>query len=116
MRRERGVATVHAVAVVALLALVAFGFLQFTFAVGLRQRAAAAADLAALAAARTSVEGGDPCEVAAEVARRNGGRLRECDMAADVATVTVRAEGSRWSVGRWASEQRARAAPAWYLE
>jgi len=37
-------------------------------------------------------------------------------MDADVATITARAVGPRWTIGRWASEQRARAAPAWYLE
>lgn len=116
MRREDGVATVQAVGIVALLAVLAFGCLQVALAVGLRQRAAAAADLAALAASRASVEGGDACGVAAEIARENGATLRDCQMAADVATVVVRADGPRWSVGRWASEQRARAVPAWYLE
>jgi len=116
VRRERGVATVQAIAVVALLAIVAFGALQVALVIGLRQRAAAAADLAALAASRASVEGDDPCAVAEEVARENGGRLRDCDMSADVATVRVRAQGPRWSLGRWATEQRARAAPSWYLD
>lgn len=115
-RAERGSATVHALAVVALVCLVAFTCLQAAFAVALRQRAAAAADLAALAASRASVEGADPCAEARELARRNGARLRDCRMDADVATITVRAVGPRWTIGRWASEQRARAAPAWYLE
>lgn len=116
MRSERGAATVHAVAVVALLALVAFACLQLALAIGLRQRAAAAADLAALAASRASVEGADACAVARRIARDNGGTLRSCELAADVATVSVRAEGPRWSLGRWVGEQRARAAPSWYLD
>lgn len=115
MRRERGVATVQAVAVVALLALVAVGCLQVALVVGLRQRAAAAADLSALAASRASVEGDDPCAVAAEIARENGATLRDCVMDADVATITVGVESPHWSVGHWFSEQRARAVPVWYL-
>lgn len=113
---ERGSATVQATAIVAMLCLIAFGCLQAALAVSLRERAAAAADLAALAASRASVEGGDPCAVARRVARANGARLRDCDLAADVATVTARATGPRWSIGRWMTDQRARAAPAWYLE
>lgn len=114
---DRGSATVQAIAVVALLSLLAFTFLQIALAVSLRQRAAAAADLAALAASRASVEGdGDPCVRARDVSEANGGRLRHCRMDADVATITVRATGPRWSIGRWTAEQRARAAPAWYLE
>lgn len=116
MRSERGAATIHAVAIVALLALVAFACLQLALAVGLRQRAAAAADLAALAASRASVEGAEPCDVARRIARDNGGILRTCRLDADVATVSVRVEGPRWSLGRWISEQRARAAPSWYLD
>ncbi|GAA2083078.1 hypothetical protein IDH50_04965 [Aeromicrobium tamlense] len=113
---ERGSATVQAAAVVALLSLVAFVCLQIALAVSLRERAAAAADLAALAASRASVEGANPCGVARRVAGDNGARLRDCRMDADVATVTARAVGPRWSIGRWAADQRARAAPAWYLE
>lgn len=116
MRSERGAATVHAIAIVALLALVAFACLQIALVVGLKQRAAAAADLAALAASRASVEGQEPCDIAHRIARENGARLRDCTMDADVATVRVRATGSRWVIGRWMTDQRARAAPSWYLE
>jgi len=113
---ERGAASVHAVTVVTLLALVAATCLQVALVVGLRQRASAAADLAALAASRASVEGGDGCAAARRIARENGGRLRECRLDAAVATVSVRARGPRWLIGRWATEQRARAAPSWYLD
>ncbi|WP_078699462.1 Rv3654c family TadE-like protein [Aeromicrobium choanae] len=116
MRSDRGSATVQAAAVVALLSLVAFTCLQVALAVSLRQQAAAAADLSALAASRASVEGEEPCGVARSVAAGNGARLRACRMDADVATVTARAVGPRWWIGRWMSDQRARAAPAWYLE
>lgn len=115
IRNEQGSATVQAVCVAALLALVAVTCLQAAVVIGLRQRAGTAADQAALAASRASVEGGDPCEVARQIAGLNGGDLRECRMDADVATVRVRVAGARWSFGRWAAEKRARAAPTWYL-
>lgn len=114
-RCERGSATVQAVSIVAFLTIVAVTCLQAAIVVGLRQRAAAAADLAALAASRASVEGDDPCAVAEDIAERNGARLADCRMDADVATVLVRAERHRWSIGRWSAEQKARAAPTWYL-
>lgn len=113
--RERGSATVQAVSIVVFLTLVAVLCLQAAIVIGLRQRAATAADLAALAASRASVEGDDPCAVAADIAEQNGGRVIDCRLDADVATVVVRAEGHRWSIGRWAAEQKARAAPTWYL-
>jgi secretion/DNA translocation related TadE-like protein len=55
-----------------------------------RHRAAAAADLAALAAA-VHVPDGQPgaCQVAAEVAARNGGRLRDCRVAGEDVEVQV---------------------------
>ncbi|HPU13595.1 MAG TPA: flp pilus-assembly TadE/G-like family protein [Aeromicrobium sp.] len=112
----RGSASVQALSVVALLLLLAMVCLQAALVIGLRQKAAQAADLAALAASRTSVEGGEPCEVASTVAKENGATLRDCQMDADVATVKVRARAERWAIGNWSAEQRARAAPSWYLE
>jgi secretion/DNA translocation related TadE-like protein len=55
------------------------------------QRAANAADAAALAAADavTGAVPGIPCELAAQVAARNGATLATCDVAGLVATVTV---------------------------
>ena len=116
MRSERGVATVHALTVAAIGVLAAALSLQVTAVIGVRQRAAAAADLAALAASRAAVEGGEPCTVAARISRLNGAALTGCRTDAAVATVTVRVESGRWVVGRWASQRRARAAPAWYLD
>lgn len=116
---ESGSATVRALTIAVLLVIVAVAAVQIVLVIGLRQRAAAAADLAALAASRASVEGADPCGAAARVAQRNGARLRDCRMDADVATVRVRAVTTHWLIGdpegRWGTEQRARAAPAWYL-
>ncbi|WP_293784355.1 flp pilus-assembly TadE/G-like family protein, partial [uncultured Aeromicrobium sp.] len=75
-----------------------------------------AADLAALAGSQASTEGHDGCDAARDVAEQNRASLVDCRMDADVATVTARAESPRWWGGRWAIEQRARAAPISYLE
>ncbi len=113
---ERGSATVYAIGIMFFLCVVAFGLLQVSFVLGLRQQAAQAADLAALAATRASVEGEDACAVAANIAIANGAKLKDCELHADVATVRVRATTTRWVIGGWAAEDRARAAPTWYLE
>jgi secretion/DNA translocation related TadE-like protein len=113
--RQRGATTVHAVTVAVLLVIVTLVLVQATSLVRMRHRVAAAADLAALAASRASVAGDDGCRAARDVARRNGARLVACRMDFDVATVTARATSPPWWGGRWATEQRARAAPQTYL-
>lgn len=115
MRAERGAATVWAAFIVAGLLVLGLIGLQIAQLVGLRHQASAGADLAALAASRASLAGQAGCERADVVARDNGTRLVRCRMDADVATVTARAESARWWGGRWAVEQRARAAPVSYL-
>jgi secretion/DNA translocation related TadE-like protein len=113
--KDRGAAAVHAMTVAVVLVLVALLVVQAAGLVRMRHRVAAAADLAALAASQASVEGQDGCRAARSIARRNGARLTECRMDYDVATVTARASSPPWWGGRWATEQRARAAPASYL-
>jgi secretion/DNA translocation related TadE-like protein len=113
--RDRGAVTVHAVTVTVLLVVVALVLAQATSLVRMRHRTAAAADLAALAASRASVAGEDGCRAARAVARRNGARLAACRMDFDVATVTARAVSPPWWGARWATEQRARAAPESYV-
>lgn len=115
-RRQRGAATVHAVSVGVLLIVVTLVLVQATSLVRMRHRTAAAADLAALAASRASAAGDDGCRAARDVARRNGARLVSCRMDFDVATVTARTTSPPWWGGRWATEQRARAAPESYLD
>ncbi|KQX73885.1 Rv3654c family TadE-like protein [Aeromicrobium sp. Root472D3] len=114
--RQRGAVTVHAVTVSVLLVVMTLVLVQATSLVRMRHRVAAAADLAALAASRASVAGDDGCRAARDAARRNGARLVSCRMDFDVATVTARAVSPPWWGGRWASEQRARAAPQSYLD
>ena len=113
--REEGASTVHAVSVTVLLVVVTLVLVQAASLVQMRHRVAAAADLAALAASRASAAGDDGCRAGAVVARRNGARLVACRMDFDVATVTARASSPAWWGGRWASEQRARAAPESYV-
>ncbi len=115
MRAERGAVTVQAMAVAGLLLLVTLVVVQAAGLVQMRHRAAAAADLAALAASQASVAGRDGCAAAREVARRNGASLTRCRMDFDVATVAARISSPQWWGGRWAAEQRARAAPETYL-
>ncbi|MBK6872990.1 MAG: flp pilus-assembly TadE/G-like family protein [Kineosporiaceae bacterium] len=86
-RSDEGSGTVLALAIALVGAALALLVCDLGLAVIARHRATAAADLAALAAA-----GVEPpsCAVAADLARRNGGRLSGCEVAADGSvTVTV---------------------------
>jgi secretion/DNA translocation related TadE-like protein len=78
-----------------------------------QRRAAAAADLAALAGASAFQQGRPPCDAAAGVAAANRARLTSCDQRASVVTVTATslvegAFGKTWHV-----DAQARAGPAW---
>ena len=70
-----------------------------------RHRAAAAADLAALAGAAHALDG-SACTTAATVARRNGATVQECRLDGEDVDVTVSVT-SDWGVTR----ARARAGP-----
>ncbi|SEB68262.1 Rv3654c family TadE-like protein [Arthrobacter woluwensis] len=79
----------------------------------LASRAAAAADLSALAAADAArgLRNGDPCTVAAEIAARDGARLDSCELqgpSGDIAEVRA-SVGGAFGLGR--GEGRARAGP-----
>ncbi len=113
--KQRGSATVHAMVAAAVLVLVALVITEMAGLVAVRHRAAAAADLSALAASQASVVGRDGCAAARGLARRNGAVLVSCRMDHDVATVTARTSSQRWWGHRWASEVAARAAPESYL-
>ncbi|NJP67458.1 hypothetical protein HCJ92_14385 [Streptomyces sp. ventii] len=89
--RDRGSATVVAVACAGVLVMVATAVLAVVAVADTRQRAALAADLAALAAADRALLGPGPaCDSAAAVAEANGARLARCDVAASgIADLTV---------------------------
>ncbi|WP_433267517.1 Rv3654c family TadE-like protein [Actinosynnema sp. CS-041913] len=95
MRDDRGAATVVAVAVVGVLcSLVVFG-VRLGEVVIARHRAAATADLAAVAAAGWLVGGSqEACGRAAWVAGRMGGELVACDVSGWEVVVEVSGPGS----------------------
>ena len=88
---ERGSAGIWAVAVVGALLTVSLGVLAWSGALVARQRAQNAADLAALAAARHAVSGGEGCAAAGRLVSAAGGRLLGCTVH-DGAVVTVLVE------------------------
>lgn len=107
-QRDRGSATVWALAALTCLCVVCGAFLAMGQAMVTRHRAAGAADLAALAAADHAGAGRQPaCASAAEVARAQGARLLRCEVQGEVSDVTA-ASGS----GFFRAEARARAGPA----
>ena len=89
VRAERGAASVLALGIVGAVVALTAAVVPLTTAFVASQRAANAADAAALAAADTisGLVPGVPCELAARVAARNGASLRACR--ADGAVVTV---------------------------
>ncbi|MFE2328300.1 Rv3654c family TadE-like protein [Streptomyces sp. NPDC059385] len=108
MSRDRGSATVWAVLVVAVLSAVFGGVLLLGQAVVARHRAAAAADLAALAAAANWAHGpATACAAAARVAGAQGARLSGCVLEGEVAEVTARV-----AAGPFGPTIRSRAGPA----
>lgn len=96
--RERGAATVVALAVVSALVLVAVGLVAVGRLVAAHVQATTAADGAALAAAPLTFLPGNPGTEAADYAARNGARLVSCRCQIDlsfrrrVARVEVRKE------------------------
>lgn len=114
-RPDRGAVTIHAASIALMLVVAALVITEMAGLVRLRHRVAAAADLAALAAAQASVAGDDPCAVARHIADRNDAQVKTCRMDYDVATITARAVSRVWWGHRWAFEQKARAAPDYYL-
>ncbi|MGP4031889.1 Rv3654c family TadE-like protein [Pseudarthrobacter sp. 1C304] len=91
--RERGSGTVLALGLAVLVVLAAVVVVVLAQSAASAFRAAAAADLAALAAADAArgLTPGEPCGVAADVARRNGARVLSCSEGSG-STVQVRTE------------------------
>lgn len=107
MSRDRGSATVWAALVTTVLGAVFAGVLLLGQAVVARHRAAAAADLAALAAAATWAHGPDTaCGAARRVARAQGAELAVCHVGGEVAEVEARVTSGPFTPGG-----RARAGP-----
>ncbi|MET9958849.1 Rv3654c family TadE-like protein [Streptomyces sp. NPDC006326] len=91
MSRDRGSATVWAALVATVLGAVFGGVLLLGQAVVARHRAAAGADLAALAAAATWAHGPEQaCAAARRVAGAQGAALAACTLHGEVAAVSAR--------------------------
>lgn len=101
-RAERGSATLLGVLLLAVVVLASLLAAAVASAIDVRHRAAAAADLAAVAAAEAWVRGRPACSVADTVVSRNRGRLLGCrvDGTAVAVSVEVRRSvlGARWIV------------------
>jgi len=95
-RRDRGSATLPAIACLGVLLLLGAALGVTAAMVRAHRSAQSAADLAALAAATAAGRGGDACGAAAELARRNGGRVTGCTVRGDDVTVVVRVAGPHW--------------------
>lgn len=78
MSRDRGQAGLWSVWAATVVLAAALSALGWSAAVGARQRAESAADLAALAAAAAQVRGRDPCAAAEQVVRAQDARLVLC--------------------------------------
>lgn len=111
-RNEGGAGSVFVMSIVmvVMVALAAVGVLGSGYRA--RHLAAAAADLAALAAAEHLASGGsEPCVIAEHVAVANGGELRDCVI--DGMEVEVQVRVSTMHAQGWLPDQyrRARAGP-----
>lgn len=89
---EEGSGTVLAVGIIAALLILVTVIIGFAGVSMANRRAAQAADLAALAAADAlrGITPGDPCDVAAQVARDNNANLVGCALADRPETVDIR--------------------------
>jgi secretion/DNA translocation related TadE-like protein len=110
--RDRGSATLPAIACLGVLLLVGAALGVTTAMVRAHRSAQSAADLAALAAASAVARGGDPCAAAAGLAERNGARLAGCSIEGREVQVLVTVPGPHWLGERSDLSAQARAGPA----
>lgn len=112
-RRDRGAATIYALALVMVLASIGTAALAVAAAVVARHQADSAADMAALSAAATARDGSDgACAIAAEVARAQHAVLSDCRFDGQVADVTVTVQALSFGGLLPPALGRARAGPA----
>ena len=109
---ERGAATVLVLALAGVLVLVGAALSVVGALVVDHRTAQSAADLAALAAARTLADGGDACAAAARVADANGAGLVACVVSGREVRTRTRVRGPRWLGQHGDLEAEARAGPA----
>lgn len=113
-RRDQGAATAFAAVSVAVVLLVTGMFVTVSTAHLASNRARAAADLAAVAAAGRIAPGGDgrPCQTARRVVEDNGGRLASCVVAAREVVVRVEVDVALPGVSAAGATARAGLVPA----
>lgn len=110
--RERGSATLFAMAVVGVLVLVGAALGVVAAMVRDHRLAQSAADLAALAGASAAADGRGPCAAADRVATANGAVLDGCAVDGRDVRVQVTVGGPRWLGQRHDLSAEARAGPA----
>lgn len=110
-RTERGIATMLAVALMGMLLAVTTIAVAATVVAVTGHRAAAAADLAALAGAQAVRDSRSACAAAALSARRNGGEISDCSVVGQDVSVTVRVTTPRVIGLVWSVPADARAGP-----
>jgi secretion/DNA translocation related TadE-like protein len=111
VRSEEGIGTILALCMSGVLLAVGWVVAGVVAMAATQHRAAAAADLSALAGAGAHRQGHSACEAAAEVALANDARLLSCDDDAGVVRVEVVAESVKLLGRRWESVRTARAGP-----
>lgn len=111
-RSERGVGSTLALCMAGVLMTVAWVVAGAVGMAATAHRAAAAADLSALAGAGAWQDGRAACDAAAAVARANDARLVGCREAAGVVQVEVAADSAPVLGQRLTSVRTARAGPA----
>jgi len=109
---DRGVGTALALSMCGVLLTVGYVVTGVVAMAATQHRAAAAADLSALAGAGAAQRRHPACDAADEVADANGARLVSCEDDAGVVTVEVAAASPPLLGRRWESVRTARAGPA----
>ena len=111
-RTQHGSATLFAVAVIGLLALVGAALGVVGAMVHAHRVAQSAADLAALAGARSVARGEDGCAAAAAIAEANGATIDQCAVDGFDVRLRVTAAGPHWLAQHHDLSAEARAGPA----
>lgn len=110
--KDRGSGTLYVAAVISILSALAAGAVILGKAHVAHGRAAAAADLAALAAAQVLLDGsGDPCARADAIAARNRARVDSCVIEGETVVVSASVPVELGSLGVLTASARARAGP-----
>ena len=109
---ERGSATLFAVAIIGVVVLVGAALGVVGAMVHAHRLAQSAADLAALAGARSAARGQDACVAAATIAQANGAEVDQCTVDGFDVRLQVTVAGPHWLGQHHDLSALARAGPA----